>query len=51
MKRILNYFKELLETLKKIEKHLELLSSCVKNSSRGYGDSKCISTKHWNDNY
>jgi len=47
---MINYFKELLSTLKRIESHLEKLSSCVKISGRDYGDRVSISTKHWNDN-
>jgi hypothetical protein len=49
MKKIINYFKELLVTLKKIESHLEKLSNCVSSSSRNHGDRFSISTKHWND--
>jgi hypothetical protein len=43
------YFKELLETLKKIEKHLGKLSSCVREQHHNHGDRVSISTKHWND--
>jgi hypothetical protein len=46
---MINYFKELLQTLKKIEQHLEKLASCVQTSHRNYGDRVSISTKHWND--
>ena len=46
---MIKYFKELLETLKRIEAHLDLLSACVKKSHRDYGDDMSISTKHWND--
>ena len=46
---MINYFKELLRTLKSIEKHLDRISSCVKNSPRDYGDKISISTCHWND--
>ena len=46
---MINYFKELLATLKKIETHLSLLASCVKTSHRDYGDRVSLSTKHWND--
>jgi len=46
---MLNYFRELLLTLKRIESHLERLASCVRDSGRGYGDNRSLSTKHWND--
>lgn len=46
---MIRYFKELLETLKKIERHLELLSSCVRKGHHRYGDYTSLSTKHWND--
>lgn len=46
---MIKYFRELLSTLKKIETHLSLISKCVNQSSRSYGDRCSISIKHWND--
>lgn len=46
---MISYFKDLLATLKLIEKHLSLLASCVKTSNRDFGDRVSISTAHWND--
>lgn len=46
---VIKYFKELLDTLKKIEKHLALLSACVKSGHHRHGDHYSLSTKHWND--
>lgn len=46
---MITYFKEILKTLKQIEKHLALLASCVKRTQRNYGDKISLSTKHWND--
>ena len=60
---MINYFKELLKTLKNIDSHLnELrkteqstneyilkLSNCVKVKHHPHGDQASISTKHWND--
>ena len=46
--RILYYFRELLETLKKIEKHLALLAETVKVNHHRHGDRVSLSTKHWN---
>lgn len=52
--RIINYFRNLLfelelinNHLKKIEKHLEKISSCVNNDN--YRHKNSISTGHWND--
>lgn len=47
--RIIAYFRELLETLKRIEIHLRRLAECVQESSRDYGDKRSISVTHWND--
>jgi len=44
-----NYFKELLATLKKIERHLSRLASCVKEDRHGNVDRYSISIKHRND--
>jgi len=44
-----NYFKELLATLKKIERHLSILSGCVKVNHHQHGDRQSISIKHRND--
>jgi len=46
---MIKYFKELLTTLVKIEKHLEKISKCVAEKHHGHGDRFSISTKHWND--
>ena len=46
---MIKYFKDLLKTLKNIEKHLEKIGGCVKNNSRRYGSRKYINTGHWND--
>lgn len=46
---MIKYFKELLLTLKRIETHLALLSSCVVASSKSHGDRLSVSTKHWNE--
>jgi hypothetical protein len=46
---MIKYFKELLITLKNIEKHLETIAACVKTNSGGHGDKKSLSVKHWND--
>lgn len=46
---MIKYFKELLQTLKQIEKHLETLASCVRTEHHSHGDRSSISTKHWND--
>lgn len=46
---MISYFKELLETLKRIEGHLMLIAGTVKSNRRDYGDRSSISTKHWND--
>ena len=44
-----NYFKELLLTLKNIERHLEKIAKCVKEEHHAHGDQASVSTKHWND--
>lgn len=44
-----NYFKELLATLKKIERHLSRIANCVKEKNLNHGDRYSISTKHWNE--
>jgi hypothetical protein len=46
---MIKYFKDLLETLKKIERHLEKLSKCVKERHHRHGDQASVSTKHWNE--
>lgn len=53
---MINYFKELLatlksidENLKKIESNTKNVSDCVKRNHHSYGDSASLSTKHWND--
>lgn len=48
-KKVVDYFKELLKTLKEIECHLKKLSDCVVDRSGSHGDRFTISTKHWND--
>ena len=45
---MIKYFKDLLKTLKAIERHLSEIASCVKTNHRSHGDKKSISTKHWN---
>lgn len=47
--KILNYFKELLLTLKSIDSSLKEISKCVVKSDRGYGKNTYLSTGHWND--
>jgi hypothetical protein len=46
-----NYFKELLQTLKEIEKHLKRLDGCVYDGDEkmGYNSKRRIITGHWND--
>jgi len=46
---MLNCFKELLATLKKIERHLSRLASCVKEDHHHNVDRYSISTKYRND--
>lgn len=53
---MIKYFKDLLSTLKnidknltKIENHQAELAKCVKQNHLGYGDSKSISIRHWTD--
>jgi len=46
---MIKYFKDLLQTLKKIEQHLDKISKCVKTDHHGHGDKSSLSTKHWND--
>jgi hypothetical protein len=53
---MIKYFKELLLTLKNIERKLndideklKPLSECVKTNRSDYGDRTSISTRHWND--
>lgn len=43
------YFRDLLDTLHRIEKHLEVLASCVRENPRAHGARRYISTGHWND--
>lgn len=43
---MIKYFKDLLNTLIKIELHLKKISETVQQSPKGYGS--CINTKHWN---
>lgn len=45
---MLTYFRELLDTLKRIEAHLALLSRCVREDHHTYGDRASLSTKDWN---
>jgi len=52
---MLNYFKELLKTLKaiearlaKIEENTGRVAKCVKEGHHRYGDSTSLSTKDWN---
>ena len=47
--KVINYFREVLITLKKIEGHLSKVAECVKiiNKTGSYGN-KAINTKHWN---
>jgi hypothetical protein len=49
MSKIKKYFLDLLATVKRIEKHLELLSGCVRKNHHSYGDRQSISTKGFND--
>ena len=50
---MINYFKELLATIKSIDASLKTLNSnCDKviiKSSKQHGDRYSLSTKHWND--
>jgi hypothetical protein len=46
---MINYFKQLLATLKSIDASLKELSVCVRHDHHGHGDRHSISTKHWND--
>jgi len=44
------YFKELLQTLKKIEQHLATISKCVREPGGWENNSRpLIITGHWND--
>ena len=45
---MIKYFKELLITLKNIEKHLSEIAECV-NDAPKHGIGKTIKTSHWND--
>jgi len=46
---MINYFKELLETLKKIEVHLGELAKCVRDNRSRHGANYYLNTGHWND--
>lgn len=46
---MIRYFKELLDTLKKIERHLDKIAACVKTNAQQHGDRNSLSIKHWND--
>lgn len=46
---MIDYFKELLKTLKSIDSHLAKLSKCVKVNQSRHGDDVSLSTKHWNE--
>ena len=53
---MIQYFKDLLKTLKeindnleKIEKHTGKLAKCVKDNSHRHGADRYIITGHWND--
>ncbi len=45
---MLNYFKEILITLKRIESHLNELRKCVKDAPC-HGSGKVVKISHWND--
>lgn len=52
---MINYFKELLKTLKSIDAHLAAIekntgrvAKCVQEDHHNYGDRTSLSTKHWN---
>lgn len=53
---MIRYFKELLDTLKSIDKSLKAmekntadLSACVTNNRRDHGRRRYLATGHWND--
>jgi len=47
---MINYFRELLATLKAIEKHLSKLAGCVRKVGHGRSwDKPSITTNNWND--
>ena len=46
---MIKYFKELLDTLIRIEKHLSKISETVDCSPKHGNYSKVIRTSHWND--
>ena len=46
---MLKWFKELLETLKSIDRRLERLERCVKENPRSHGSRHYLSTGHWNE--
>ncbi len=46
---MIKYFRDLLLTLKNIEKHLEKLAKCVHEKHHSHGDRMSLSIKHWND--
>lgn len=48
--KIINYFRELLATLQRIERHLARIASTVRSEHHKHGDRHSLSTKHWNDN-
>ncbi len=44
------YFRELLQTLKLIEGHLEKLAACVGSTKYDYENRRpCVTTQRWND--
>lgn len=47
---MINYFRELLATLKSIQHSLQMLAECVQKNPRHYGVKFFISTGNWNDN-
>ena len=43
------YFRDLLTTLHRIERHLETIASSVRNNPRHHGQRHYLSMGHWND--
>jgi len=46
---MINYFKELLRTLKLIEQHLNNISKCVSPNAKSNGVRSYLNTGHWNE--
>lgn len=48
-KQLLSAIKDIAETNKKIERHLNALQDTVQYNSMGHGSRRYIATGHWND--